>query len=269
MAVQEFAPGESNHRIKLPLDEANHEPSEKVYRGLARFAHTFAGLMIKRDWRGSSKLPQTGGIIVVSNHMSYADAVVTGEYLIWSGRWPRFLGKRQLWQMPVIGFLARGAGQIPVDRGSANAADALKAAEQALADGKCITMYPEGTLTRDPDLWPMTARTGAARLALKTGVPVIPVAQWGDHRLMPGPRPSWPRPIPRKTCIVQCGDPIDLSDLRQWLGTEREREAVAAATERILDALTEIVGHLRGEPVPEDRWDTRTNRRMPRGAVSL
>ena len=134
------------------------------------------------EWDDAPHLPDSGPVIVISNHVSYVDPIAVARYLIWHGRWPRFLGKAELWKMPVIGWLARGCRQIPVHRGTANASQALDAAAEALEQGELVILYPEGTRTRDPDLWPMVPRTGAARLALTTGVPVIPVASWEPTR---------------------------------------------------------------------------------------
>ena len=263
----ESHPGElrtqdTTSRARLSLARANREPSERVYRGLATAVHGLMSLT-RRTWRDSQKLP-SGGAIAVSNHMSYMDALVLGEYVIWSGRWPRFLGKAELWKVPVVGWLARSCGQIPVHRKSARAGEALIAAEEALHEGKLVTIFPEGTETRDPELWPMSARTGAARLALKGHWPVIPIAQWGANDIMPGPKPTWPRFFPRKDVTVVCGDPVDLSDLYPHVGTDRESEAVRAATDRIMDAVTALLAEIRQEQPPTDgRWDMRVGRRVP------
>ncbi|GAA4952343.1 hypothetical protein GCM10023238_18410 [Streptomyces heliomycini] len=79
----------------------------------------------------------------------------------------------------------RGTGQIPVYRESTDALSAFRPAIDAVERGECVAFYPEGTLTRDPDGWPMTGKTGAARVALQTKCPVIPVAQWGANELLP------------------------------------------------------------------------------------
>ncbi|MGJ6978965.1 lysophospholipid acyltransferase family protein [Aestuariimicrobium soli] len=263
MTQHPLPPRESNHRLKLTLRQANREPGGTVYTNLARFAHAGMSLLVRRDWRGSGRLPQTGGVLVVSNHLSYFDAVALGEFVIWSGRWPRYLGKVQLWKTPVIGWLARACEQIPVDRGAATAAQALVAAEQALDRGRCVAMYPEGTLTRDPDTWPMTARTGAARLALTTDHPVVPIGQWGANHVIGGTSMGLPRFFPRKLIQVSCGEPVDLDDLRPLMGTDREREAVQCASARIMDALTALVADLRGEEAPAGRWDARVGQRVP------
>ena len=178
--------------------------------------------------------------------------------MIWSGRWPRYLGKAELWSTPVVGWFARKCGQIPVLRNTAQARDALAPAQAALERGECVGIYPEGGRTRDPDLWPMTARTGVARLALSTGVPVIPTANWGTHLIMPGRRLTWPRLWPRKTIRVVMGDPVPLSDLYG----RTDVEAMRIATDRIMDAVTILVEGLRGETRPAGVWDPRKGERV-------
>ena len=218
-------------------------------------------VLFTRTWYNSDKLPKTGGIVVVSNHMSYMDALLLGEYMIYSGRWPRYLGKAELWKMPVIGWLARQCGQIPVFRRTARAGESLVDAQAALERGGAVTIFPEGTETNDPDYWPMSAQPGAARLALSGGWPIIPIAQWGGQAIMPGGKPTMPRIFPRKRCVVACGDPVSLDDLREYVGTDREAEAVRAATDRVMDALTELLAQLRGEAAPQGRLHYRTGER--------
>lgn len=255
---------DTSARQRLPLVRAAREPAEPVFRGLAHAVHTACRLLFERTWYNSDKLPAEGGIVVASNHMSYMDALILGEYMIWSGRWPRFLGKAELWKVPVVGWLARSTGQIPVRRRTAQAADALLAAQTALEKGMAVTIFPEGTETSDPDFWPMSAQSGAARLALRGGWPVIPVAQWGAQEIMPGRRPTWPRVFPRKHCSVVCGDPVDLADLAAHVGTDREGEALRAASDRIMDALTALLATLRAEDPPaEGRWHFKTGERLP------
>src|SRR5690606_36211530 len=126
---------------------------------------------------------------------------------------PRFLAKASLFDTPVVGWVMRALDQVPVYRGTSKAKDAVDDGVTVLRRGQVIAMFPEGTLTRDPDLWPMVARTGAARMALTTGVPVVPVAQWGAQRLL-GRYSKVLKPIPRKRVTVVAGPPVDLDDLR-------------------------------------------------------
>ena len=138
-------------------------------------------LLARRRFEGLEHIPEIGPVLVACNHISYLDPIYTGVFLHRRGRIPRFLAKQDLWRLPVIGRVMTSAGQIPVYRGSAEAQDSLRYAEQALAEGKAVLIYPEGSLTRDPDHWPMVARTGVARLALHSGVPVVPVVHWGTQ----------------------------------------------------------------------------------------
>jgi 1-acyl-sn-glycerol-3-phosphate acyltransferase len=122
---------------------------------------------------------------------------------------------------------------------------------QALADGKVLLNYIEGTITRDPEGWPMVPKTGTARLALMTGAPVLPVAQWGAQDLMP----AYSGKINvRSRAHIQysMGEPVDLSDLT---GGADDHEAVAIATTRIMDAIVSQLETLRGETAPTELYD--------------
>ena len=133
-------------------------------------------VLTRRTWIDAERIPDRGGCIVVLNHISHADPLVTGHFLYDRGRIPRYLVKANLFRNPVVRRLLVLGGQIRVERLTTHANDAYSAAVAALGAGNCIAIYPEGTLTRDPDLWPMRGKSGAARLALATGVPVVPVA---------------------------------------------------------------------------------------------
>jgi len=114
-------------------------------------------------------------------------------------------------------------------------------------------VFPEGTLTRDPDLWPMVGKTGAARLALSSGVPVIPVAQWGPQLILPQYSKRL-HPFPRKKVSIHAGPPVDLSDLR---GRPQDSAVLTEATERIMAAITALLEEIRGEKAPAVRYDMR------------
>ena len=237
----------ARRRSSVPLTTPSWPGDGPVYRRLAKFAAFWLKLISKEVWDDADQLPATGGVLVVSNHITWLDVPAVGRYLIWSGRWPRYLGKIELWRVPVIGWLARKCGQIPVLRGTSQAADSLTPAREALRGGQCVSIFPEGIRTKDPDLWPMAPRTGAARLALSTGVPVIPVVHWGTHKILPKSGPKIPRIFARHPITIVMGDPIDLSDLVE---RGEDREAVLEASARIMDRLREMVAQLRGEPVP-------------------
>lgn len=207
--------------------------------------------MSSRTWIDGEKIPETGGVVLVANHTTKIDPLTIAHFVHHHGRLPRFLAKAGLWDVPLLKWLVTDTKQIPVARMSGDAQNAFAAAEKALREGECIVVYPEGTVTRDPDLWPMRGKTGAARMALATGVPVVPVAHWGEQEILP-PYAKRPHLFPRKNVVVKAGDPVDLSDL---LGGEITGEKIRAATDRIMAALTALLEDLRGETAPPERFD--------------
>lgn len=201
--------------------------------------------------RHPERLPASGPFIVAPNHMSNIDPLVIAVAIWRLGRAPRFLAKASLFRIPVVGAALRSVGQIPVDRGgSARGAIPMAEAKRIIGEGQGVIVYPEGSLTRDPDLWPMRGKTGAARLALQLGLPVIPAAHWGSQGLMPV-NTTRLRLRPRAHIEVVFGEPVDLSDL----GRVADRAALATATDRIMAAITALLEELRGEAAPAERWD--------------
>lgn len=209
--------------------------------------------LTKQDWRGWEHIPETGGAVVVTNHVSHVDPLSFAHFLYDSGRLPRFLGKSSLFEVPFVRSVLAGAKQIPVYRETGTAALAYSAAVDAVRRGELVAIYPEATLTRDPDLWPMVGKTGAARVALETGAPVVPVAQWGAQDLLP-PYAKRLHVFPRKTMHVYAGPPVDLDDLR---GRPIDADLLKEASERIMAAITSILEELRGEKAPPTRFDPR------------
>ena len=177
-------------------------------------------------------------------------------------RYPVFMIKSPVFEVKFIGPLLYKVGQLPVYRGRGDAGLVLKQAEQALAAGACVIVYPEGTASRDPDLWPMVGKTGAARLALTTGAPVIPIAHWGAQDILPyGSKKV--HLFPRKTVRMAAGPPVDLSAYAgQRLGASTLRAATAdimaditalLAKIRQRDAARRTLGPRRGRPRRLDR----------------
>jgi 1-acyl-sn-glycerol-3-phosphate acyltransferase len=198
-------------------------------------------------WTGEP-LPPTGGIIIAANHISHFDPLTLAHFVYKSGRWPRFLGKASLWRVPVIGFLLRKTQQIPVERGSVDAVKSLDALIDALHSGGAVVIYPEGTTTREPDLWPMQGKTGAARLALATGAPVIPVAMWGPQQIF-DPRTQKLVFRPRTPVTVTAGGPVDLS---RWQDAAPTRAVLDEMTDAILLDIRDLVAALRAETPPPE-----------------
>lgn len=223
------------------------------FRVAAALVKPVLTLSTRREWSGGEHLPQDQGFIAVSNHATYADPFTVAHYLYDHGFAPHFLAKASLFEIPVVGRYLASLDHVPVHRGSAQAREAVDAAVKLLERGDSIALFPEGTLTRDPDLWPMLARTGAARMALAHDVPVIPIAQWGAHELLPqySKRPSL---VPRKKVVVQAGPPVDLEEFR---GRPLDIEVLRSATDRIMATLTSMLEEIRGEKAPAKPWDMR------------
>jgi 1-acyl-sn-glycerol-3-phosphate acyltransferase len=211
-------------------------------------------LFTKRRWVDGEKIPAEGGCVLVANHVSHVDPLTFAHFVYDHGRLPRFLAKSEVFDVPVVGRIIRSAGQIPVFRLSRDASQAFRAAVAAVENGQCVVVYPEGTISRDPGLWPMTGKTGAARIALSTGAPVVPIAQWGANDIL-APYAKKARLLPRKTISMKAGDPVDLDDLR---GRQLTPDVLHEATDRIMDALTLLLADLRGEEPPAVRFDPKT-----------
>lgn len=217
-------------------------------------------VLMGKSWKNLHNIPAEG-CIAVANHISEIDPVLVAHAIYRSGHTPHFLAKDSLFRVPMLGSALRGLQQIPVARGErADAKTSLQAAKDVLARKGTIIFYPEGSLTRDPELWPMRSKTGAARLALATGAPLIPVTHWGVHDFL-APYAKAPKMFPRKRYTLQVGQEIDIDDLRQRPMT---RTVLQEATERIEQALTDGVAQLRGETAPELIWDRALKQRVPR-----
>ena len=193
---------------------------------------------------GAANIPRTGGLLIASNHLSFADPATLTAFCLEAGRVPRYLAKAGLWDVPLLGSVMRSGKHIPVYRGSAAAGGAYRDAVASVRSGECVGIFPEATFSDDVvGHWPMKGKTGVARIALETGAPVIPVANWGTHHLLPST--SWlPRGIPRKTVDLIAGPPVDLSDLQ---GTDPSREILEEATARIMAAITGLLARARRE----------------------
>jgi 1-acyl-sn-glycerol-3-phosphate acyltransferase len=209
--------------------------------------------LTKRDWHGAENLPATGGVIVVTNHVSHVDPITFAHFLFDNGFLPRFLAKEVLFRVFFVGQVLKGAKQIPVYRESEDASRAYSAAVEAVRDGECVAFYPEATLTRDPDQWPMVGKTGAARVALETGAP------WGPQELL-APYAKRPHLLPRKTMHMRAGPPVDISDLA---GRPIDGPLLREVTERLMAAITSLLEEIRGERAPITRFDPRSSQ-LPR-----
>jgi len=222
-----------------------------AWRFAARVATGFIRLYGRYRWRGMEHIPAEGAFVLAPNHLSHLDVIVTGWTLYRAGRAPRFMAKASLFAVPGLGWVLRRMGQIPVERRKGAGGPSLERAAALVKEGLGLIVYPEGTLTRDPELWPMRGRVGAARLALEHGIPVIPVAHWGVQEILPRYAKRLRGGLPRKRVEILVGEPVDLS---RWAG-RTDGPALAEATEAIMTAITRLLAELRGEEPPARRWN--------------
>jgi 1-acyl-sn-glycerol-3-phosphate acyltransferase len=221
-------------------------------------------LFTRRSWHGAERIPAQGGFVIALNHISHIDPFTAAHIVYDSGRLPRYLAKSGLWKIGPLGRFLDAAGQIPVER-ETGGQHAFSSAVEAVRAGKGVIVYPEATITRDPAMWPMKGKSGAARIALETSCPVIPVGQWGAHEVLP-PYTKRPHLFPRRRIVMRVGEPVDLDDLRDRPLTA---SVVAEASERIMTAITRELEQIRGEQAPEHRWDMKVDGdRFKRGSAA-
>jgi 1-acyl-sn-glycerol-3-phosphate acyltransferase len=217
---------------------------ELVYRpviGLALALFKSMGWQIRCF--GSEHVPSSGPAVLASNHIGYLDFVFVGYAAREQGRLVRFMAKKEVFDHPVAGPLMRGMKHIAVDR-FARAADSIDAAVDALDNGEVVGMFPEGTISRS--FVPRAGKTGAARMAMTAGAPLIPCATWGTQRILTKDRP---KNFERKLAIdVYVGEPIDY----------REDDDPIEVTARLMDAIGILVEKAQGnypqQPRPGDEW---------------
>jgi 1-acyl-sn-glycerol-3-phosphate acyltransferase len=247
------APGD-----RAAVGRAPRRPPKRQTRGHIPWAlrlavvliYPTASLLYKLRYRHGDRLPATGPVLVVANHISVVDPLACAR-LVWDhGRVPHFLIKHALFT-GIVGTLLRKAGQIPVARGSSEAARSLEEARTDLAAGNLVVIYPEGSVTRDPDWWPMQARTGVARLALTTDAVVVPVAQWGPQRVHDYHAKKL-HLRPRQPADYLVGEPVDLAALRAEVraGRALSPELLRETTDLIMGRVRDQLAELRGEPAP-------------------
>jgi 1-acyl-sn-glycerol-3-phosphate acyltransferase len=252
----------SDDREEAAVDGGQDSPAHRPRRGfwfglVVAIVKPFMLVFTKKDWRGMENMPRTGGVVFVTNHISHFDPLVLGLFVYECRRIPRLLGKASVFELPIAGRIIRSAGQIPVYRDSVEAADAFRAAVQAVQEGECVGVYPEGTITRDPELWPMTGKTGAARIALMTGCPVIPIANWGAQEVYHSYGSHMLHLLPRKTMHVKAGEPVDLSAFQ---GQPITNDLLHKATAVIMQRVAAELGELRGETPPAELYGPRKAR---------
>jgi 1-acyl-sn-glycerol-3-phosphate acyltransferase len=214
--------------------------------GLARtILKPWLSTWFKWSIEGVENIPRSGPALLAVNHIAFLDPLATAYVVDKAHRIPRFLAKSELFRDKKIGWVLRGAKQIEVRRGSKDAPMALEHAFAALEKGELIVVFPEGTITTDPDLKPMRAKTGLARLALGSGVPVIPMALWGTANIWPkGYAKRW---RPRQDILCRVGEPV--APFSGDPDTPSDWEAVG---DEVMDRIAVLLASLR-HAVPDRR----------------
>ena len=232
--------------------QGTRRSAEFRWRVIAAIVLPVVGAMVKLRIRAGSALPRSGPFILSPNHYSEIDPIVMGVVVWKLRRTPRFLAKASLFRVPALGWLMRFTGQIPVEREqSARVGQPLQAAKILAERGQGVIVYPEGTLTKDPELWPMQGKSGAIRMALEQGIPLYPAAHWGTQHWM-GRYARTIRFFPRTTIDAVVGEPFDLSP---YQGKPITKDLLTGATEALMAEIARLVGTLRGETPPRELHD--------------
>jgi 1-acyl-sn-glycerol-3-phosphate acyltransferase len=236
--------------IKMPALRPGVEITWQI-RTLAHILRPFVRLLYKVEVTGTENLPKSGGYVLAANHVTTLDALAVAYMMYFRlHRAPHFLAKEGLFRTPIVGPVLLACGQIPVFRSGRNNTDPMQSAYDVLNAGHTIGIFPEGTLTREPNQWPMRARTGAIRLSLETGVPIIPVGQWGTEAVMET-YSSKIRPKPWHKVRIVIGKPISMDPYKD---KKMSTEDLVELSDQVMVEITKIVEELRGEKAPAKRF---------------
>jgi 1-acyl-sn-glycerol-3-phosphate acyltransferase len=246
-----------------PPRRVTRRPVPWALRLCVLVVYPVASLVFRLRYRHADRIPPAGGVLLVANHVSVLDPLACAR-LVWdSGRVPHFLAKESLFK-GLAGTILRAAGQIPVSRGTSAASSSVHAAKAALDAGDVVVIYPEGSVTRDPDWWPMQSRSGVARLALTTDAVVLPVAQWGPQRVHDYHSKRLHLGL-RAPADYLVGEPVDLSAQRALVraGHPLSGELLREVTDLLMGRVREQLGELRGEQPPATFHPRPVRRALP------
>jgi 1-acyl-sn-glycerol-3-phosphate acyltransferase len=223
-----------------------------VMRLVAMLLGPLVRLLFRVEVKGIEKLPKEGAYILCFNHVTHLDPLAVAYATFFKiKRGPHFLAKGNLFKVPVLGPILIAAGQVPVYRGGRRNLEPMEAAYKFLEAGHVITIFPEGTLTREPNGWPMRGKTGSVRMAIEAGVPIYAVGQWGSEVVLPTYTKNL-KPKPWHKVRVQIGDQINLDAFH---GRKLSTEELKQATTIVMKAITKQVEFLRNEKAPSELYD--------------
>jgi 1-acyl-sn-glycerol-3-phosphate acyltransferase len=256
-------PGAGELHSPRPPRRVSRRPISWAFRFCVLVVYPVASLLFRLRYRHADRIPPTGGVLLVANHVSVLDPIACAR-LVWdSGRVPHFLAKESVF-VGLAGTILRAAGQIPVSRGTSAASSSVHAAKECLDAGELVVIYPEGSVTRDPAWWPMQARSGVARLALTTDAVVLPVAQWGPQRVHDYHAKRLHLRL-RTPADYLVGEPVDLSAQRGLLraGQPLSDELLREVTDLLMTRVRDQLGDLRGERPPGAFYPRPPGRALP------
>jgi 1-acyl-sn-glycerol-3-phosphate acyltransferase len=247
-----MAKTKSGDFLKMPKIHKN-EPNF-LTRIVANVLGSFLRLLFNVKVQGLENLPKTGSYVLAANHVTYLDALAVA-YMVYfkARRTPHFLAKGNLFKTPLVGEILIECEQVPVYRGGHSNREPMDAAHAVLDAGRVITIFPEGTLTREPNGWPMRGKIGALKLALDCNVPFIPMAQWGTEQVLATYSKKL-KPKPWHSVRMIIGKPLNLDKYRGRKLTNAEFTEVTEVAMREIIRLTAI---LRSEKAPKHIFDPR------------
>lgn len=263
--------GRLHHPNRKEIDAQNPQTTDRLLAGVSIATR----LRSKTRAYGVEHIPERGVFICAASHVTQLDVFVPMETLFHLGRRPRFMAKAEMLHWPFVGWALQTVGMQPVERRSGKARNIEKTSVQILVSGRPLTIFPEGTVTRDPKKWPMSLKPGLAIIALLASrqlgfqVPIFPAVTWGGASIN-----NW-WPWPRKNIVLGIGGAVDYSDLlADWHTWENDgtpkKAAVAELSERVRRSMETIMSEIRGEQPPiTGMWDYRLEKRVPRPRLHL
>ncbi len=252
------------------INSQNPTRTKRLLDMISWVAHT---RMKAYSW-GLENVPEEGVFITAATHVTQFDVFLPMSGLFHQGRRPRYMAKAEMANWPIIGEWFKTVGMQPVPRRSGKADAIIHESVRILTeDNRPLTIWPEGTVTRDPQKWPMSLKNGMAIIALEASrklgkqVPLFVAVTWGAASI------NHFFPWPRRNVVMAYDTALDYSDLlvgmENWDEFGAPQEAVDELTERVASRMEVLMEEIRGEKMPaEGRWDFRTMSRKPRRSTS-
>ena len=244
------------------INAQNPKATERLLEGVSKVLRNRSKV---RAW-GLERVPETGTFITAASHVTMYDVFVPMMSLFHMGRRPRYMAKAEMAKWPLIGKWFQLVGMQPVPRRSGQAKAIEEESIKIITSGRPLTIWPEGTVTRDPQKWVMSLKPGIGYIALESSrrlgrqVPIFCAVTWGAASI----NQWWP--WPRKNVVMCYDEQLDyadlLADMDSW-GEEPPADKVSELTMRVFRRMNEVMEEIRGERMPvEGYWDYRNMRRQ-------